>query len=155
MTELKDQPRGAQVMIACRSLRVHKRPALRQRMVRLVVVDNDHINAAPFDLRDTIRPRGPAIERDQEVGPASAEAALYPLPGKTVTFLQSKRQKGDRSGPVRAQNPRQKSDRSYAVDVVTPIQNDLLTVIDPVENPVDCRPDTGNQEGIAKVSQPG
>src|SRR5262249_37990 len=152
MTKFKRQTGGAQVMIIRACLWIHKRTAIGQPPIRLVVVNDNDIDTARFDGTDSAGSRSAAVKRHEKLRGARRQASMNSFFGKSVTLFQPVRQKRQHVRPESLQNAIEQCNRGYPVNVIVSVKNDLLATINGEENAVYGRANTRNLKRIAQIA---
>ena len=106
----------------------------RQRLVGLVVIDDDDIDAELARFRQRLDAGGAAIDRHQERGAARGERA-HRLDIRAVAFEQTVGNVDQRLEAGVAQKAREQRRRSGAVDIVIAEDGDGLAALDRVRDP--------------------
>ena len=103
-----------------------------------MVIGEDHIDPGRAGGGDLVDGRDPAVDRDQQVGPASRQT-LDGRDRQAVTVVAAARQIPPRLGPQRPQRPDQHGGRADAVNVVVAVHDDPSAGIDVAPDQLDRR----------------
>src|SRR5438552_3198813 len=105
MTQFEDDADATQIMKRRTwiDFRIYDRDAIRQRrfrlacqavaLRRLVMIEHNHVHAAPLKIDNLIYRRSPAVDRDQKLRLKLLETPINTFAAQAVTFLHPQRQK--------------------------------------------------------------
>ncbi len=121
--------------------------------MRLVVVQNDHINAGGLQGLDFARAGRAAVDGQQEAGPKRLHAPRNAFRAESVTLLDAQRQKTGRGEAVRGEQLRQDGEGGDAVDIVIAVEDDALAAVERRQEPIDRGVHLREQKGVGKATQ--